>query len=371
MTRRALAITHVACEDLGSLGTGLLHLGFAIDVIDAAVTDLHGIDPLLPDLLVVLGGPISVYESDAYPFIDDEIALLRSRLTAKRPTIGICLGAQLVAKALGSNVYPGTQGKEIGWAPVQAGADASLYPAFAELLAPNLHVLHWHGDTFDLPASCCHLAGTSAYPHQAFAVDRHGLALQFHPEVTAAGMERWLVSHACELSRHHISVPCLRAQSLRFAPVLAAAAQRFWRNWLLDVFGYTVGGATASSSRLGIDGRFWLENQGSMLAGRGRIELLERVHSTGSIREAAKAMKMGYKAAWDAMDAINRKACQPVVTRTKGGRMGGGSQLTPHGQTLISAYRRMETEHDTFLEQLLGRYEVELTGLVADESGNS
>jgi GMP synthase (glutamine-hydrolysing) len=239
MIRKALAITHVACEDLGSLGTELQRLGFAIEVIEAAVADLRSVDPLSPDLLVILGGPISVYESDAYPFIDDEIEIIRSRLAAKRPVIGICLGAQLMAKALGANVYPGTQGKEIGWAPVRAGGDASLYPAFAEILTPDLHVLHWHGDTFDLPPSCCHLAGTLAYPNQAFAVGRHALALQFHLEVTARGMEQWFVTHACELSQQRIDVPQLRAQTLHFAPELEVVAQHFWRRWLADVFDYT------------------------------------------------------------------------------------------------------------------------------------
>jgi molybdate transport system regulatory protein len=112
---------------------------------------------------------------------------------------------------------------------------------------------------------------------------------------------------------------------------------------------------------MNIGGRFWLENEGDALVGHGRIELLEKIHSSGSISEAAKSMKMGYKAAWDAIDAINRVAREPVVTRTKGGRSGGGSQLTPYGLALIEAFRSMEREHRLFLDSLQIKYAAALS----------
>lgn len=358
MTRTVLAIQHVACEDLGSLETALRRFGFAIETIDATVANLQGFDPLRPDLLVVLGGPIGVYEVDAYPFLDDEIALIRARLAAERPTLGICLGAQLIAKALGADIYPGTQGKEIGWAPISAGKDAAPYSALVGIAATQLPVLHWHGDTFDLPPGCRHLVATAAYPNQAFALGRHVLALQFHLEVSALGMERWFVAHAGELGQQRIDVPRLRAQSRQYAPALQTAAALFWNQWLKEAFGDEM---PLPDSGPNIAGRFWLENQGGMLAGRGRIELLEWVRDTGSINEAAKSMKMSYKAAWDMIDGLNREAAGPVVVRVKGGRMGGGSRLTPHGQALIDTYRRMEREHGAFLKQLLSRYAAELS----------
>jgi GMP synthase (glutamine-hydrolysing) len=229
--RKAIAITHVAFEDLGSLEKALKRANYGIEFVDACGTDLRAID-LNPDLLVVLGGPIGVYEDETYPFLKTEIDLIRSRLAERRPTLGICLGAQLIAAAAGASVHPGTQGKEIGWGPIDAGRDAALHPEFAPLLADDLHVLHWHGDTFDLPAGAHHLAGTSAYPNQAFAIGRHALGLQFHPEVTAERLERWYVGHACELGSAGISVPKLRKQSEAFAPALQDAAERFWREWL-------------------------------------------------------------------------------------------------------------------------------------------
>lgn len=230
--RRALALNHLAFEDLGSLGTELTRAGYTIDTIDACTADLRDIDPLAPDLLVILGGPIGVYEREAYPFLGAEMDLIRSRLAKKLPTIGICLGAQMLAAALGAAVYPGAQGKEIGWAPIQAGADAALHPIFSELLIPDLHVLHWHGDTFDLPADAQHLACTAAYPNQAFAMGQYALGLQFHPEVTAQNLERWYVGHACELTHAQIGIAQLREAGRVFAPRLEVAAQRFWQSLL-------------------------------------------------------------------------------------------------------------------------------------------
>jgi GMP synthase (glutamine-hydrolysing) len=229
---RTLTIIHVAFEDLGSLGIELAHAGFDIEVIDACTANLRAINALDPDLMVVLGGPVGVYERDAYPFIEVEIDLLRSRLAAKRPTLGICLGAQLMAAALGARVYPGMHGKELGWAPVQVGSDLSVPPWFGALLSPELRVLHWHGDTFDLPAGATHLAGTAHYANQGFVVGNYALALQFHLEVTVQGLERWYVGHASELAQAGISVRQLREESRTFGPKLETVASQVWRKWL-------------------------------------------------------------------------------------------------------------------------------------------
>jgi GMP synthase (glutamine-hydrolysing) len=233
--RTTLAITHVAFEDLGSLGIELTHAGFNIEVIDACTANLRAINAVDPDLMVVLGGPIGVYERDTYPFIETEFDLLRSRLAAKRPTLGICFGAQLMAAALGARVYPGTHGKELGWAPVYVGSDLSVPPWFGALLSRELRVLHWHGDTFDLPAGATHLAGTAHYANQGFVVGNYALALQFHLEVTVQGLERWYVGHACELAQAGICVRQLREESRTFGPELETVAGQVWRHWLEHV----------------------------------------------------------------------------------------------------------------------------------------
>src|ERR1700744_18182 len=153
MTKTVLALRHVAFEDLGAFETTLQDGGYTIRYADLGLDDLSSFEA--PDLLAVLGGPIGVYENDLYPFLNDEIALIGRRLQAGLPTLGICLGAQLMARALGARVYPG-RGKEIGWKPL------TLTAAGRESLAPldGLPVLHWHGDTFDLPDGAANLAST-------------------------------------------------------------------------------------------------------------------------------------------------------------------------------------------------------------------
>lgn len=233
--KTALAITHVAFEDLGTLEDELLHAGYTIERLDACTADLSGVEPGAHDLVVVLGGPVGAYEQQHYPFIATEIAWLRTRLAQKRATLGICLGSQLMAAALGARVYPGQHGKEIGWKPLRPGRDAGGPAATDLLVAAGLPVLHWHGDTFDLPEGARHLASTDQYAHQAFSFGRFALGLQFHPEVTAQGLERWYVGHACELAQARIDVATLRQAGMRHALALAVAAQSFWRAWLAEV----------------------------------------------------------------------------------------------------------------------------------------
>lgn len=229
---RALALSHVPFEDLGSLRPTLERRGFTIETVDSATAEFPLSQAVACDLLVVLGGPIGVYESEAYPFLPNEIECIRQRLETKGPMLGICLGAQLMAAALGARVYSGERGAEIGWAPVEFSGPGQPPEWFAPLVADGLPVLHWHGDTFDLPAGAAPLAKTELYENQAFMVEDFGLGLQFHPEVTAAGLERWYVGHAFELGRRGISVPELRAAGQRHAPALTRAAKDFWEMWL-------------------------------------------------------------------------------------------------------------------------------------------
>jgi GMP synthase (glutamine-hydrolysing) len=231
-SRHALVLTHVAFEDLGSLERPLRERGFEIETVDVPTAHFPLPQAASCDLLVAMGGPIGVYDRQDFPFLDNEIACLRQRLAERKPVLGICLGAQLMAAAMGARVYPGSRGSEIGWFSIQGAANANPPEWFAPLLAPGLRLLHWHGDTFDLPSEAKHLAKTELYENQAFAVENFALGLQFHPEVTATGLERWYVGHACELRHASISVPGLRASTREHAPSLEAAAARFWELWL-------------------------------------------------------------------------------------------------------------------------------------------
>lgn len=223
-------VQHLAFEDLGSFAQPLRDLGHEIRLVQAGVDDLgRAIDEAA--LLVVLGGPIGVYETDRYPFLVEELAALERRLAARRPTLGICLGAQLIARALGAGVYPGGR-KEIGWSELQ------LPPA--GLSSPLQHlagvpVLHWHGDTFDLPAGAELLASSTVYPHQAFRVGSNVLALQFHPEALTREFERWLIGHTGELASAGLDVPTLREQARQHGPLLERAGQAMLRAWVADL----------------------------------------------------------------------------------------------------------------------------------------
>jgi GMP synthase (glutamine-hydrolysing) len=232
--KTALAIRHLAFEDLGSLEDVLRQRGIDVRYIEAGVDDLAGIAPTRFDLVVVLGGPIGVYATEQYPFLQQEIDWLQTRLSQDLPTLGICLGAQLMARALGANVFPGSNGKEIGWSALTVDLNtATEYPYLAPLLQDDVAVLHWHGDTYDLPSGARHLASSKQYPQQAFAWKKHGLALQFHLEVKAAMIERWLIGHACELSTVQDLTPNqLRVATRECAPALERIAPAFWNAWL-------------------------------------------------------------------------------------------------------------------------------------------
>jgi GMP synthase (glutamine-hydrolysing) len=231
-SHRAVVISHLAFEDLGSLEAPLRERGFKIESVLAATARFPLRQAESCDLLVVLGGPISVYDQQDYPFLKNEIACIAERLAARKPILGICLGAQLMAAALGARVYPGQHGAEIGWFPLQAASAAGPPEWFAPLLAHGLPVFHWHGDTFDLPNGTLHLAATEAYANQAFAVEDYALGLQFHPEVIADGLESWYVGHACELHHAGIAAADLRSSAREHAPALEEAASRFLNLWL-------------------------------------------------------------------------------------------------------------------------------------------
>jgi len=143
--------------------------------------------------LIVMGGPMAVYEMDKYPYLQTEAELIRNFIKSGKAVLGICLGAQMLAHALGARVFPGGA-KEIGWYKVEITPEGTQDPAFSTLSvnnAPYAEVFQWHGDTFDLPEDAVRIASSDVYPNQAFRYGSRVYALQFHIEVTPGIIKEW------------------------------------------------------------------------------------------------------------------------------------------------------------------------------------
>lgn len=180
------------------------------------------------DLLTILGGPIGAEEDDRYPFLQDEVNLIRERMAMKKPLLGICLGAQLIARAMGARIKP-MEHKEIGFETLRltaAGLDSPLVQIGEQ------SVLHGHGDQFDLPDGVKSLATTPKCPNQAFQVENHTMAWQFHLEVDAARIEQWLIGHTAELSQCEITTDSLREDAAIHSAGLKDALRRVMNQWL-------------------------------------------------------------------------------------------------------------------------------------------
>ena len=187
MASRLLVLQHIACEPPAAFEDELLSRG-----LDLVRVELDEGEPL-PDwrefpAIVVMGGPMGAYEEAEHPWLAAEKRLLRGAVEADVPVWGVCLGAQVLAGALGARVYPGER-PEVGLLPVELTPAAASDPVFGE--APSsFPTLQWHGDTFDLPDGATLLASSPAYPNQAFRIGR-SYGLQFHIEVSLELATEW------------------------------------------------------------------------------------------------------------------------------------------------------------------------------------
>lgn len=221
-------IRHVGFEGIGTIGDELAGRGLAFEYLDPPRRPVDSARDA--GLVIVMGGPISVNDMDRFPYLADEVELIRYRMAKGLPTLGICLGAQLIARGLGAAVVP-MPSPEIGWASL-ALSDVGTTSPLRHLASP---VLHWHGEMFELPPGCPSLASTPSCVNQAFAVENHTLALQFHIEVGVLDLEFWLVGHSHELDHNGISVAKLRDDTRRYARTAAAEGRELLSTWLSAV----------------------------------------------------------------------------------------------------------------------------------------
>jgi len=218
---KTLVIMHVASEGPGTLGTFLESV--SIDIVTARLYagDRLPDDPRVYDAVISMGGPMNVYDEDAYPFLRDETLFLQKAISSEVPVMGICLGAQMIAKAAGARVIRSPQ-KEVGWRKVVLTAEGRLDSLFQGLPAV-LDVLQWHEDMFEVPEGGELLASSEACPHQAFRY-RSAVGLQFHVEVTEEILSDWFEDSA----QHDEVVTGFRLLEKE----LAGHSLRMYRNFL-------------------------------------------------------------------------------------------------------------------------------------------
>ena len=224
--KSAIAIRHVAFEDAGTLEPILAERGIELRYLEAGIDDLSPAKDA--DLLLVLGGPIGIYEVERYPFLKHELATIEAAVKNGVPVVGICLGCQALAAVLAARVYPNLE-KELGWDELTLTKEGKASPLG---VLEGVRVLNWHGDTFDLPAGATRLASTPITPNQAFVWGPKVLALQFHVELPERDLERWLIGHTLELTMSKVDLSKMRADTARYAPAVNEASRKLFNTWL-------------------------------------------------------------------------------------------------------------------------------------------
>jgi GMP synthase-like glutamine amidotransferase len=217
-----LVVQHVAPESAFALGEALLAAGVDVDTRRVFAGDAIPRDTVGLDGVLFMGGPMSATSDEGFPSRDAEVRLLSDALRVGVPTLGVCLGAQLLALAGGGAVLRGTYGPEIGWSPVHltpACRDDRLFTGLPDALT----VLQWHGETFEAPPGSQRLATGKPYANQAFRIGDMAWGVQFHLEVTAAAVDDFMAAFAADLDNLPAAAAALRANTPDAVAELGAA----------------------------------------------------------------------------------------------------------------------------------------------------
>ncbi|MBI2955080.1 MAG: gamma-glutamyl-gamma-aminobutyrate hydrolase family protein [Chloroflexi bacterium] len=231
------ALQHFHCETLGSIADALEAEGvswryvrtFAGQAIPEQMGDAAG--------LVVMGGPMGVYERSRYPFLLDEIRLIEQALRNEKPVLGVCLGSQLLAATLGARVAKGSK-KEIGWHSVTL-TEAALEDPLWRGVEAEFKAYHWHGDVFELPTGAVSLASSALTTCQAFRFGRNAYGLLFHMEVTPSIIEDMVGTFADELREEGIDGRKIVAEADDHLPRLEKIGATVFRRWARLIEGET------------------------------------------------------------------------------------------------------------------------------------
>lgn len=222
-------LQHTACETLGTMEGVLRAKGANFEYIEThrgasvpgQIADKSG--------LIIMGGPMGVYEYAAYPFLRDEMRLIESALKLERPVLGVCLGSQLLASVLGAEVKKGER-KELGWHAVTL-SDAAAQSTIFSSVQTEFWPFHWHGDVFSLPKDAVQLASSRQTLHQAFRYGKNAYGILFHLEVTQGQISQMLLDFADELCEAGGSPSDVSGQTSQHLPPLQEIANGVFGRW--------------------------------------------------------------------------------------------------------------------------------------------
>ena len=231
---RALIVCHHSKQDLGTFEGLLTERGFALDFVLGHEDKLPDVKYDAHDLAIVMGGSMGVYEADKYPYLLNEISYIQKRLKHNLPFLGVCLGGQLMAKALGGEVYKGTNDKETGWCNVDVNKKGIQTP-LQYLDASATKITQGHQDTFDLPEGTILLASSNQYKNQAFSYNDKALGLQFHPELDESLVDVWLNEKDDFLTTKTMSKEKMASDTKIYMETMKKQTAKFFKAWLDEV----------------------------------------------------------------------------------------------------------------------------------------
>ncbi|NNM89199.1 MAG: C26 family cysteine hydrolase domain-containing family [Phycisphaerae bacterium] len=227
--KSVLVIQHTPAETIGSIAAPLAAANVAVNTCEVFCQQSVPTEIGQYSGLILMGGPMSAYEQDHHPFIQPELALIQSTMAAGKPVLGICLGSQLIAAALGARVYPGRK-KEIGWLKVRLHEGGMRDPLFVGVPF-SFTAFHWHGDIFEVPQDAIPLLGSDITACQGFRFGAKTWALLCHLEVTAESIQAMMRSFPDELKAASVNSANVIAQTSTYLPELLTISKSVFSRW--------------------------------------------------------------------------------------------------------------------------------------------